>query len=337
MINKIYLIFSYIILIFLVTSIVFEFIYRVQIFDTYLPELNAYNPSIKNAPRDKRMLVFGDSFTADESYLEWMRKIKPDYEIINSGVCGTGIVQTLIMVQKRIKRFDPSIIIYQIYVGNDLLNIKYPINWRKGHFLINSYWTLERYFRSLGFLAYRLSQFKFFQSFFDINKIGNKDKSKMSDVFDPQKYVARTKTYLIMNPSYLEETILVSGRSKTIYNEFLKKLDKLISICESSKRNIYILVIPHSCQVGRGYFNNMQVLGAEFSVNSEKIQEDEYPFIEGIIDKFKNKDGIYILNPLQFFKNLENTGQKVYFSNDSHLNILGQRILGEYVAKEISE
>jgi len=339
MVKKISFKLTYIIYCLVIILLTFEFIYRTQIVDTYLPELRAYNSNkdINSFSKNKCVLALGDSFTAGESYVDTLRRLRPDYKIINSGIVGTGIIQALFVASRRVDRFKPLIIIYQVYVGNDLFNIRYPVNWEKSSFLRNIYWTLERYFRSLGFLAYRLSQYECVQKFCLRNKIENNAINKTISVFDAENYNEFEKTYLVMDPSYLEETIFVSDKYKKEYNEELERLNKLVSICASNKSKLYILVIPHPCQISSNYFKDMQALGARFKGDFKELKENEYPFIKEIRKRFENKSNVYILNPMQFMKNLENAGHQLFFVNDPHFNVFGQKMLGEYVAREIFE
>ena len=148
--RKISFVFASILFCLLFSLLTFEFIYRSQIIDTYTPELKAYNyDKILNDENNmKSILIMGDSFTAGKNnYPYYMQNSFQDWRIINSGVSGTGVIQTLIIAPKRLKRFKPSIFIYQIYVGNDLFDITYPVNWKTISFFRNTYWSLSNYFR----------------------------------------------------------------------------------------------------------------------------------------------------------------------------------------------
>lgn len=160
-IKKFFLWTSYGVLCVVVVLILFEIIYRTQLIDTYRPELRGYNdPAVlENAEGKPTLLIMGDSFTAGRySYAERLRPLMPQRCIVNAGVSGTGIVQANVMASRRFAAFQPSIFIYQIYVGNDLINVRYPINWKTLSSVRNVYGLLVDRFPSVYYLNYRLGQ-----------------------------------------------------------------------------------------------------------------------------------------------------------------------------------
>lgn len=142
----------------------FEILYRIQVVDTYAPELRAYDPGsdLRNDDGRPTILLMGDSFTAGtESFPAILRRDLPGARIINAGIPGTGIIETAIVAAERFRRFRPAVFVYQIYVGNDLFNITYPVNWHKLSVTRNLYWMLAQRFRSISYLNYRLGQFNY--------------------------------------------------------------------------------------------------------------------------------------------------------------------------------
>jgi hypothetical protein len=121
----------YLLFVLLVSLAVLEGLYRWQVVDTYSPELRTLNsPEDLSADSRPTVLIMGDSFTASSgSYAGILKQMVPQLRIINGGVSGTGVVQAEFMARHRFHAFHPSIFIYQIYVGNDLLDIRYPVNW----------------------------------------------------------------------------------------------------------------------------------------------------------------------------------------------------------------
>jgi hypothetical protein len=127
--------------------LIFEFIYRDQLIDTFRAELKAYNsPQVLNMDERKTLLVMGDSFSAgNTSYPAWLRFFQDDYRVINAGVPGIGILEAAATAPRRFEEFKPSIFIYQVYVGNDLYNISYPVNWSNVSFIRNLYWSVAQH------------------------------------------------------------------------------------------------------------------------------------------------------------------------------------------------
>ena len=112
--------------------LVLEWLYRLQLVDTYRPELHTFNSPQGPAPDGKpTLLVMGDSFTAGRtSYAGILQDTLREWRVINAAVSGTGVLQALYMAPNRFAQFHPSIFLYQVYVGNDLFDIRYPLNWR---------------------------------------------------------------------------------------------------------------------------------------------------------------------------------------------------------------
>ena len=144
-----------------VAIIVLNVFYVSGLIDFYKPELTAFNPEhdlSKDNSKDT-ILVMGDSFSVgNQAYPNILRNTYPRCRIINSAVSGTGIIETEIMAKRRIKRFKPKIFIYQIYVGNDMFNISYPVNWEKISLVRNIYWLIANRIRLVSYINYRLGQ-----------------------------------------------------------------------------------------------------------------------------------------------------------------------------------
>ena len=139
-----------------------EWLYRLQLVDTYRPELHTFNPAQVLAPNARpTLLVMGDSFTASRtSYAGILQDTLQEWRVINAAVSGTGVLQALYMAPQRFAQFHPSIFLYQVYVGNDLFDIRYPTNWRTISLVRNVYWFLASHLRIIGYLNYRLRQVK---------------------------------------------------------------------------------------------------------------------------------------------------------------------------------
>ena len=142
--------------------LVLEWLYRSQLVDTYTPELHTFNLPQMLAPNAKpTLLVMGDSFSASRtSYAGILQDTLQEWRVINAAVSGTGVLQALYMAPKRFAQFHPSIFLYQVYVGNDLFDIRYPTNWRTISPVRNVYWFLANHLRVIGYLNYRLRQVK---------------------------------------------------------------------------------------------------------------------------------------------------------------------------------
>src|SRR4029453_19648678 len=121
-----------------------------------------FNPSQVLAPNAKpTLLVMGDSFTASRtSYAGILQDTLQEGETINAAVSGTGVLQALYMAPKRFAQFHPAIFLYQVYVGNDLFDIRYPTNWHTISLVRNVYWSLANHFHVVGYLNFPLLRVK---------------------------------------------------------------------------------------------------------------------------------------------------------------------------------
>ncbi len=138
-----------------------EISYRFYVLDFYAPELRAYNlvKSVDSLPAGADILVMGDSYSAGKSsYVAMLREMLPDCAIVNGAIPGSGLPQANVLAPTLFTRLHPRLFIYQIYVGNDLQNIRKSMNWSTISLVRNLYWMLSDHLRVLGFINFRLGQ-----------------------------------------------------------------------------------------------------------------------------------------------------------------------------------
>src|SRR2546427_3699325 len=273
--------------------LVLEWAYRTQILDTYRPELQAFNP-VQMMADDGRptLLLMGDSFTAGRtSYAGLLQDTLQEWRVLNAAVSGTGVLQAVYMAQNRFAQFHPAIFLYQVYVGNDLFDIRYPLNWRTTSPGRNIYWFLANHLRVVGYLNYRLRQVKERLTSSKRQALSLRVAMAATSTADPptafavEHYDARVKTYVRAEPSLLEDSILVQGSRRHDYASFLEKLAQLLAYCSQEVCRAYILVIPHVCQVDEAYLTYMSQLGARFTTPAA-MRLSEYPFLVGLRARF---------------------------------------------------
>jgi hypothetical protein len=321
--------------------LVLEWLYRLQLVDTYRPELHTLNPSQVLAPNVKpTLLVMGDSFTASRtSYAGILQDTLQEWRIINAAVSGTGVLQALYMAPKRFAQFHPSIFLYQVYVGNDLFDIRYPTNWRTVSLGRNVYWFLANHLRIIGYLNYRLRQVK--------ETLTSRQRHAFSlagpavaasatgdiEAFSVEHYDARVKLYVRAEPPLIEDSILVQGNRQHDYAIFLESLAQLLTYCKPEVCRAYILVMPHVCQVDAAYITYMSQLGARFTTPAV-LGLPEYPFLVRLRERFTAWPNIHILNPLSKLREVH-AQQAVYYANDEHLNPAGQQEIAALLRQQL--
>ncbi len=147
-------------------------------------------------------------------------------------------------------------------------------------------------------------------------------------------YNKREKLYSKAEPGLLEDQLMVKGRRKRDFEIFIDKLKDFASYSRSREIKLYILVIPHACQINEHYLENMRSLGFIFGDNKQILNND-YPFILQIRQEFKHDSNVRVLTPIQILKDHENDGKLMYFQNDGHLNPQGQKVIAEYILSKI--
>jgi hypothetical protein len=314
--------------------------------DFYRPELRSYNKgSDLNDKSKKTILVMGDSFSVGDN--SWAGLIRPklmNHRVISAGMPGTGIFESLFVARNRFQEFNPDVFIYQIFVGNDIQDIRRPLNWQT--------MSLPRYIycfacsyaglRSLVFINYRLAQlgqsyhtaeFNVGAKFLDDTHLKHHPTElNVEREFSADTYLKSAKLYFQAEPYNLDDTIMVKNNRRDDFETLITNLYKLFDYCKYNCKK-YVVVIPDSSQVNDYYLKNMLKIGASFD-NEDKIKEDSYPFITGLEKRLSGKN-IKVLNPLPLFKKYENKGIRVYYKNDPHLTPGGQTLLGEFILEHL--
>lgn len=319
-----------------------EWLYRTQLVDTYRPELRTFNPAQVMADDGRpTLLLMGDSFTAGRtSYAGILQDTLQEWRVINAAVSGTGVLQTLYMAPKRLAQFHPAILLYQVYVGNDLFDIRYPTNWRTISPVRNIYWLLANHLRVLGYLNYRLQHISAMRSARQPQARSVRvataavAAAEPTDAFAVERYDARVKIYWRAEPALVEDSILVHNKRQQDYDVFLEQLEKLLAFCKPEVCRAYILVLPHVCQVDEAHLAHMSQLGAHFTTPAA-MRLPEYPFLAGLRKRFASWSHVRVLNPLPRLRE-ERAKQAVYYANDEHLNLNGQQALAAFLVQQLN-
>lgn len=322
-----------------------ESVYRLQLVDTYRGELREYNPATDMAGSDSRptVLLMGDSLTAgNRSYPTLVRQARSDLRVINAGIPGSCVLQANLVAPARFARFRPSVFVYQVNVGNDLVNLRYPIHWGRLSPVRNLYWTVAHRARSLEYMNYKAGQAvrsaRYEKAVHDLQAAGR----ALADVtdtgcrydfddFDPRSYTARIRLYLEAEPALYENQILVGETRRREYERLLDGLRRIFSLCEPPDCAPHLLVIPHASQVDPGYLHAMRQMGARFE-RPEAVASEDYPFIAGI-RAFLVGNGlghVRVLDPLPALRDVERD-RHAYYLHDPHLTACGQEAVARFL------
>ncbi len=294
----------------IITLFLFELSYRYQWIDFYAREWSWQNSEVDRGAK-KRVLIFGDSFSADPGgWVGMLRDSLTDHAIYNASVSGVGPETFSLIFAQRMEEVSPQEVIVQLYVGNDLYDIEKPVSWSKLGFFRNLFWSVSNDFRVLNFLNYRLGQ----ASPEDFVESDPKD----ADAFAAQSYSPRTRLYILGDDNY-PASVINAGRRDERFNEMLGLLEEMKAACPKDTR-FTVLVIPHCTQVASVYRDRYKELGAKISAKG--VSKDAW---------IKGLDGFSVIDPLSVFEDAEVEGRAVYFANDPHLNKTGNELLTRIV------
>lgn len=308
-----------------------EIIYRCQWVDFYAAEFYGLNPSSALTACDScpTLMVFGDSFSAQPfSYVNVIRDSMPDMRVINAAVPGTGIVEAVAIARKRLRQFSPDVLLYQVYTGNDLWDIRKTANHPEISLVRNLYWRLSDRALFLRFLNYRLGQFK--------HRTGMSVESrelKTDQPFSPQLYSERERMILRAEPALVQHSVLAASLRSQDLDTWLSKMESLLHQLPARTRTIFITIVPHCAQVNDWYAGHLEQIGA--TPFPEEMQATDYPFLERLRSHFARDTRVHILSPLPAFQIADSTGHRLYYENDPHLNAKGHALLGQVTGAEI--
>jgi len=313
---------------FVITLFLFEISYRYSVIDFYKAQVNALNSKELRDNKSVDFLIFGDSFSAttkEINYIDKLRKNNSDLSFMNVSVPGTGIRQVNTFAKVKIKKHQPKAIIYQVYVGNDLIDVDHLWNWEKFSAIRNLYWEDSDHFLSLGYLNQRLAILNVKK---DVRLAAMTAKR-----FDSNLYDIRTKRFLNGDTFYLNNALMLK---KDFKNRYVLWLEHMRTFLETIPNEIpvYILWVPHSAQVNDYYLNNMKALGAVFD-NKNIVQQSSYPFFNEAKKDLKMYKNLKHLNPLQFFQSKDAPTSRLYYINDPHTNYYGNYVLSEFLQSQL--
>lgn len=308
----------------LITLLLFELCYRYHVIDFYHAPWVALNPTENNSP-EADLLVFGDSFSAKtDGYINLLRKRFPNKKIWNAAVSGIGIKQVNLFAAERIEQTKPKAILYQVYVGNDLLDVKNLTNWNKLSFTRNLYWAASDAFTSLRYLNQQLVVFR---------KDHRMIPAGLDKPFAIEQYDKRSLMFTQADEAYLFKTVTITDDFLTRYHTWKKEMDQFIKTIPSGT-TLYISFIPHCAQLNTYYLNNQLVMGNAVADTSVFFQE-QYPFIKQAIHDFKNDSAIVFFNPLAALRKADTEAYRLYYENDPHFNKNGHRAFADYLTNAL--
>ncbi|MFT6217174.1 MAG: hypothetical protein ACJAS3_003594 [Roseivirga sp.] len=314
----------------LVTILLFEGAFRLYVIDFYKSSFEHLNSDFADRNTDKTLMIIGDSFSSfKEGYPKVLHDSLTEFRIRNISVPGTSVREQNLFGKHYLKKEHPEILIFQFYVGNDLFGWDHTLNWGEVSFVKNFYWNLSENLWSLTYLNYSLVNITANLSEIDSSaKLDWVEKPFSSDL-----YSQRDKQYFKSEPMLIENTTYLKGRREANLDRYMERVADLLDYAPEDCE-IYFLIIPHKSQVSDMYKNQTEQIGSVFT-KEFKVANPSYPLYVEINNFFAADHRVKILNTVDLLRQSEVSGNSVYFNNDSHLNVLGQQILGEFLLKQI--
>ncbi|WP_299763665.1 hypothetical protein [uncultured Dokdonia sp.] len=311
-----------------ITLLLLEVVYRYGVIDFYKAEISALNPieSIESDTVD--VLVFGDSFSAPETnYVNKLRDAHKEITFLNLGIPGTGIKQVNTFARKKIKRYTPKHIIYQVYVGNDLLDVKHLSGGENISFSRNFYWKLTDHIWSGIYVNQKLKMLK--------SQKASGRKGDTNALFSTSLYTKRQQMLFNADARYLDKTIRLQDDFLDRYGTWKKQVTSFLEVIPEGV-TVSIVFIPHCAQVNDRYYENMESIGAKFE-DKTKAQDMNYPFYTKAVQDFKEFDQVTFYNPISYLRAKETDTHRLYYANDPHFNENGQHAFYEFLEAVIFE
>lgn len=299
-----------------ITFLVFELLYRYNVIDFYKTELTSLNDldSIEKSQK-KKLLVFGDSFSADNNGYVKMMQDQGDWTVINSAVSGISFKQIKNFFEDRVEEFNPDAIIIQLYVGNDFEDYHHSRNWSELSFVRNCYSLIGDRLTGLQYLNYKLG------GRFSNGKVID---PKINIGFNPKSYNHRERRYFKADSSSLKNAIQLVGDQLSTYEEMRDDISTSLSEVNVP---VLILVLPHAAQVSNEYRKNMERIGAYLPM---EITFGKFTFYDQLKSDLKSFTNVKVVSPLLRFR-LNIKRKELFYPNDPHLTQFGQEELFNFV------
>jgi len=327
------------------SSVALEVVYRLAWFDPYRGELREYNVATDLAGGDERptVLCMGDSLTAGRrSWPALLRRARPGLRVINAGIPGSCVLQVNLVAERRFGDYRPAVFVYQLNVGNDLLNLRYPVSWSELSVTRNLYWSLSRRLQVPGYLNYKLGQLARTLEARDVGVGPPADLPAEPACefdfarFDPIRYTPRERLYLQAEPRLIENQALLRPARRAEFQRLLAGLRELLAHCRPGACRAFVLVVPHAAQVDEAYQQTMLRLGARID-EPERLLAEPSPFVTALREDLERSgmNHVRLIDALSALRREEREGNRTYFLEDPHLTACGQQALATLLNGEL--
>jgi hypothetical protein len=316
--------------------VIVEISYRFQWPDPHRAEFEAFNQGLAGEG-DQRftLLALGDSFTAGaESWPYNLNSILgEDWRVVNAGVGGTTITHAEQISRLRLRQFQPEIVVFQTYVGNDLLDLRHPQEAQGVGVAKRFYWWMvDSGVFAPWYLNHRAAGLAARRSFDPVRAA-----EAATAPFSVDRYSPRDRRLSQLDPRHVERQILVEGSSMEVaWKRYLGALQRIAELCRESGADLVILVIPHCVQIAPVYRERFSAMGARWS-NADILTRSPSPFVNRVREALSDRPSVRVVDLLPAMQQAERGGVRLYSTNDPHLTPEGSWLVALQVAVAIRD
>lgn len=276
----------------------------------------------------RRIEMFGDSFIAAfqvpleksvskklENLLNENSGSNIQYDVLNMGLSGTGPMPQVLLLEKKGIKYNPNIVIFNLYMGNDFIKVDFGVS---GNISIQIFENNDDLV-DVEFEVTKIQRFKnfVFRNFFTYSYIMKVLNNIMSD-----------ESY---GTDYLEAEIYkkqYTARTKEGLEKLKIILKHLKSYSDEKEIKLLVVLIPTKGQVDQEKFLEF-VSKYEFDRSELELDKAQKIFLE-----FGKENNIKMLNLLPDFSK-RNKNNTFYFEIDGHWNEKGHELAANLIYEKL--
>lgn len=289
---------------------------------------------------EKRIFLMGDSFieaaqvhitNSTHNILENKVKEKnSNAELYNFAISGHGPSQYLIGLKHYAPKYKPDLVIFSIYLGNDLRNINPDIE-IPATTACKPFFELKNNSLSLIPMPEDCKP--------SYSKVFIKDilRKSRAIVFFKRKLYTYLESEKQITSEIIPNNFFVYKKNNKDYNKSFELFEKILLDGNNYAKNIrsqfMIVTFPDKYSLEEKFWNTMI---EKYPAMKNETWDFEYPIKR--IDKICEMHKINCLHLRNIFKEYVNkTGKSIHFKKDSHWNEEGNRLAAEEIFKYIEE
>ncbi len=284
-----------------------------------------------------RILALGDSFTfgwgvqQEETFEAQMERLQgttneaghePELEVINAGVPGYNLYQSVLSLEKKGWKIEPDIVLFGAFVQNDFSDNRSTADWiarkksgvnQKKDKSALAAW-LEAHSQAYVFLrAKYMASYRLRRAWY-----------KLTRPFKAEKERYRYRNLLVFREPVPEEMELEWQLSEEL-------LLRLRDDVRSRGKRLLIVLFPPELQVKTGRWKrdvdrlDMEEVSFEVEKPNNRLQA------------FCRENGISFLDLLSTFRAAVESGQALYLPSDHHWNAGGHRLAAETILADLRQ